>query len=87
MNYNYIQSALTTGIIHLKNISDHELLHLLEMNQDEVIEELEVLAKLRVVEYRKEGDMVCYSLANNHIQHILVEGFLHVSQNNKRVED
>jgi hypothetical protein len=58
---------------------------LLEINQAQVIEELELLAKLRVVEYREEGDMVCYSLGNNHIQHILVEGFLHESQNSKEV--
>lgn len=56
-----------------------ELSELLTINEDEVIRQLKELERLGVVKHKHKEDMACYYLANNHIQHILVEGYIHKS--------
>jgi ArsR family transcriptional regulator len=56
-----------------------ELAQLLKKDEDKIITHLKELEELGVVKHKQEEDMTCYYLANNHIQHILVEGCIHKS--------
>lgn len=53
---------------------------LLGMNQSAVSHQLRVLKQSKLVKYRKEGKIVYYSLADDHVIKIFGEGFNHIEE-------
>lgn len=51
----------------------------LGMNQSTVSHQLKTLRNSRIVKYRREAKVVYYSLDDDHIGQILLQGMLHVS--------
>ena len=51
----------------------------LNMNQSTVSHQLKTLRNSRIVKYRREAKIVYYSLDDDHIGQILLQGMLHVS--------
>ncbi len=51
----------------------------LNMNQSTVSHQLKTLRNSRVVKYRRESKIVYYSLDDDHIGQILLQGMLHIS--------
>lgn len=54
----------------------------LNMNQSTVSHQLKTLRNSRIVRYRREAKIVYYSLDDDHIGQILLQGMLHVSDFN-----
>lgn len=54
----------------------------LNMNQSTVSHQLKTLRNSRIVRYRREAKVVYYSLDDDHIGQILLQGMLHVSDFN-----
>ena len=54
----------------------------LNMNQSTVSHQLKTLRNSRIVRYRREANIVQYSLDDDHIGQILLQGMLHVSDFN-----
>ncbi|MBP5661595.1 MAG: helix-turn-helix transcriptional regulator [Clostridia bacterium] len=52
----------------------------LDMNQSTVSHQLKILRNSRVVKYRRDAKIVYYSLDDDHIGQILLQGMLHVSE-------
>lgn len=42
--------------------------------------QLRILRNLRLVKYRRDGNIIYYSLADDHISHIIAEGLDHVRE-------
>lgn len=61
-----------------KEICVCDIANLLDMSQSAISHQLRVLKQARLVKYRREGRVVYYSLADNHIQTILAQGLDHV---------
>ena len=57
-----------------------DLALLVGMGQSAVSHQLRLLRTSRVVERRKEGRIVYYRLADEHIRHVLADGLRHVSE-------
>lgn len=55
-----------------------DLVELLEVSQSAVSHQLRVLRNLRLVKFRKVGKMACYSLDDEHISMLLVQGMNHI---------
>jgi DNA-binding transcriptional ArsR family regulator len=53
---------------------------LLGMTQSAISHQLRVLKQSRLVKYRKEGKVVYYSLADDHINQIFDQGLEHISE-------
>ena len=51
----------------------------LNMNQSTVSHQLKTLRNSRIVKYRRDAKVVYYSLDDDHIGQILLQGMLHVS--------
>lgn len=51
----------------------------LDMNQSTVSHQLKILRNSRIVKYRRDAKIVYYSLDDDHIGQILLQGMLHVS--------
>ncbi len=51
----------------------------LDMNQSTVSHQLKILRNSRIVKYRRDAKVVYYSLDDDHIGQILLQGMLHVS--------
>ena len=54
----------------------------LNMNQSTVSHQLKTLRNSRIVKYRRDAKIVYYSLDDEHIGQILLQGMLHVSDFN-----
>ncbi len=54
----------------------------LNMNQSTVSHQLKTLRNSRIVRYRRDAKVVYYSLDDDHIGQILLQGMLHVSDFN-----
>lgn len=70
-------------IVHA--LSDHELCvcdlaTVLGVEQSVVSHSLRALRQMRLVRYRKEGKIAYYSLDDEHIASLVVEGFRHVEE-------
>ncbi len=50
-----------------------------QMGQSAVSHQLRLLRGSRLVKYRKEGKMVCYSLDDDHIAMLLCQGIEHIA--------
>ena len=57
-----------------------DLANLLGASQSAVSHSLRVLRQMRLVKFRKEGRTAFYSLDDEHIAHLLNEGFRHVEE-------
>ena len=53
---------------------------LLGMTQSAISHQLRVLKQGRLVKHRKEGQVVYYSLDDDHIKHIVDQGLTHISE-------
>lgn len=53
---------------------------LLGMTQSAISHQLRVLKQARLVKYRKEGKVVYYSLDDDHVNHIIDQGLLHIGE-------
>ena len=51
----------------------------LNMNQSTVSHQLKTLRNSRIVKYRREAKIVYYSLDDDHIGQIILQGLLHIS--------
>lgn len=52
----------------------------LGMNQSTVSHQLKTLRNSRLIRYRREGKVVYYSLDDDHIGQVLLQGMLHLSE-------
>ena len=52
---------------------------LLSMNSSSVSHQLKSLRQAKLVKYRKEGKVVYYSLADEHVKHVFNEGLIHLT--------
>ncbi len=52
----------------------------LNMNQSTVSHQLKTLRNSRIVKYRRESKVVYYSLDDDHIGQIILQGMLHISE-------
>lgn len=55
-----------------------DLAALLDMTQSAISHQLRVLKGNRLVKFRRDGKVIYYSLADDHIKHIFNEGFKHI---------
>ena len=55
-----------------------DLAALLDMTQSAISHQLRVLKNNRLVKFRRDGKVIYYSLADDHIKHIFHEGFKHI---------
>ena len=53
---------------------------LLQMGQSAISHQLRVLKQMRLVNFRRDGKTVFYSLSDGHIQTILAQGMEHISE-------
>jgi len=52
----------------------------LNMTQSAISHQLRVLKQSKLVKYRKEGKVVYYSLDDQHVNHILEQGLIHLDE-------
>ena len=52
----------------------------LDMNQSTISHQLKTLRNSRLIRYRREGKVVYYSLDDDHIGQVLLQGMLHLSE-------
>ena len=57
-----------------------DIAQLLGMTQSAISHQLQVLKKSKMVNYRREGKTVFYSLADSHVRAILGQGMEHVTE-------
>jgi ArsR family transcriptional regulator, lead/cadmium/zinc/bismuth-responsive transcriptional repressor len=55
-----------------------DLAALLSMTQSAISHQLRVLKSNRLVKFRRDGKVIYYSLADDHVKHIFDEGFKHI---------
>ena len=55
-----------------------DIADLLNMTQSAISHQLRVLKQARLVKFRRDGKIVYYSLADDHVKHIFNEGLNHV---------
>ena len=53
---------------------------LLNMTQSAISHQLQVLKKSKLVKYRREGKIIFYTLADNHVRMIIDQGMEHVAE-------
>lgn len=57
-----------------------DISNLLDVSQSAVSHSLRTLRQMKLVRFRKEGKIAYYSLDDEHISHLLDEGFRHVEE-------
>ena len=57
-----------------------DLANLLDVSQSAVSHSLRALRQMKLVRFRKEGKIAYYTLDDEHIAHLLDEGFRHVEE-------
>ena len=57
-----------------------DIASLLGLGQSAVSHQLRILKQMRLVQFRREGKTVFYSLADGHIQSILSQGMEHIKE-------
>ena len=57
-----------------------DIASLLGMGQSAISHQLRILKQMRLVKFRREGKSVLYSLADSHIETILVQGMEHIGE-------
>lgn len=59
---------------------------LLEMEQSAISHQLKVLKNARLVKSRREGKTVFYSLADDHVELIIAQGYNHITEGDQTVK-
>jgi len=70
-------------ILHALSASEMcvcDIAALLGMTQSAISHQLRVLKHARLVKYRKEGKVIYYSLADDHVNQIFAQGLEHVNE-------
>ncbi len=57
-----------------------DIARLLNMTQSAISHQLRVLKQSKLVDYRKDGKTVFYSLADDHVKTIIGQGLDHISE-------
>ncbi len=57
---------------------------LLEMTQSAISHQLRVLKQAHLVKFRREGKNIIYSLDDDHVEHIVAEGSIHLEHSKDR---
>ncbi len=57
-----------------------DIAHLLSMSQSAISHQLRVLKQAKLVQFRKEGRVVYYSLDDDHIKAIFEQGYQHIQE-------
>jgi ArsR family transcriptional regulator, lead/cadmium/zinc/bismuth-responsive transcriptional repressor len=57
-----------------------DLAHLVGVSQSAVSHSLRALRQMKLVKFRKEGKIAYYKLDDDHIAHLLDQGFAHVEE-------
>lgn len=57
-----------------------DIAQLLNMTQSAISHQLRVLKQSKLVDYRKDGKTVFYSLADDHVKTIIGQGLDHISE-------
>lgn len=60
-----------------------DIAYLLNMTQSAISHQLRVLKQAELVKSRREGKIVFYSLADEHIKQIFNQGLIHISEESK----
>jgi ArsR family transcriptional regulator len=55
---------------------------LLNMTQSAISHQLRLLKQANLVRNRRDGKIIYYSLSDDHVKHILDQGFTHISERN-----
>jgi ArsR family transcriptional regulator len=70
-------------ILHALSASEMcvcDIAALLGMTQSAISHQLRVLKQARLVKYRKDGKVIYYSLADDHVNQIFAQGLEHVNE-------
>lgn len=70
-------------ILHVLSQSEMcvcDIATLLQMGQSAISHQLRILKQMRLVNFRRDGKTVFYSLSDGHIQTILDQGMEHISE-------
>ncbi|KMO85814.1 ArsR family transcriptional regulator [Megasphaera cerevisiae DSM 20462] len=70
-----ILHALMEGELCVRDIADQ-----IQMGQSAVSHQLRILRNARLVQFRRDGKVVYYSLADNHVFTLLAVGLEHVAE-------
>ncbi|WP_286946482.1 ArsR/SmtB family transcription factor [Acetobacterium sp. UBA5834] len=60
-----------------------DIAYLLNMTQSAISHQLRVLKQAELVKSRREGKIVFYSLADEHVKQIFDQGLIHISEESK----
>ena len=81
--YKLFSDVTRLKILYLLSMSDMcvcDISAALDMNQSTISHQLKTLRNSRLIRYRREGKVVYYSLDDEHIGQVLLQGMLHVSE-------
>lgn len=67
--------------LYIRELCVCDLVEVLDMNQPAVSHQLRVLRAAKIVKARKEGKHVYYSLEDNHVRELLLDGLEHIRGN------
>ena len=70
------------GVLSEAEVCVCDLAQILKVSQSAVSHQLRVLKQARLVNFRKEGKVVFYSLADDHVRKIINNGMEHINETN-----
>lgn len=68
------------ALLEAEELCVAEIARLLDLTQPAISHQLRILKSGKLVKFRREGRMVYYSLADEHVQHIISQGMEHVEE-------
>ena len=81
--YKLFSDASRLKILYLLSMAEMcvcDISATLAMNQSTVSHQLKTLRNSRLVKYRREGKIIYYSLDDDHIGQVLLQGMLHLTE-------
>ena len=81
--YKLFSDKTRLKILYALSVSEmcvNDISGLLDMNQSAVSHQLKTLREAKLVNHRREGKLIFYSLDDSHIGQILLQGLLHLSE-------
>ena len=81
--YKLFSDVTRLKILYLLSMSEMcvcDISAALDMNQSTISHQLKTLRNSRLIRYRREGNVVYYSLDDDHIGQVLLQGMLHLSE-------
>ena len=81
--YKLFSDVTRLKILYLLSMSEMcvcDISAALDMNQSTISHQLKTLRNSRLIRYRREGKVVYYSLDDDHIGQVLLQGMLHLSE-------